>query len=158
MVCALVLLHADGVLAASVNQTLNLSAQVNSRAKIVLNVNAINFVDFVGDHWDVIPANENPVAISASARAGNSSIITLTFLASGDLRSTHRTIPISQITWTATGSGYQNGTMSRTTPRTVGTWTGAGSHTGALSFFFDVRPSDQTGDYTSNGTFTLTAP
>jgi hypothetical protein len=158
LICALVLFQAEGSLAASANQTLNLSAQVNSRAKIVLNVGAINFVDFRSDNLDNLPANENPVAITANAKTGNNSTITLTFLASDDLRSPTRTIPISCVTWTATGAGYQSGTMSKTSAQTVGTWTGPGSYAGALSFFFDTKVPQAADSYTSSGTFTLTAP
>ncbi len=158
MVCVLVLLQADGLLAATANQTLDLSAQVNARAKIVMNVNAIKFVDLIGGNLNIIPASENPVAITANARTGSNSPVTLTFLASGDLQSPNQTIPISKVTWTATGTGYRNGTMSRTAAQTVGTWTGSGSYAGALSFTLDLTGNDKTGDYTSSGTFTLSGP
>jgi hypothetical protein len=158
MVCVLVLLQADNLLAAAVNQTLNLSAQVNSRAKIALNVNTINFVDFIGEFEDTIPANENPVPITANARTGSNSTVSLTFRANGDLKSGNRSIPINRVTWTATGAGYQNGTMSWKNAQTVGTWTGSGSYAGSLSFFFDLRSDYKTGDYTSSGAFTLSVP
>jgi hypothetical protein len=158
LICALVLLQAEGSLAASANQTLNVSAQDNSRAKIVLNVGAINFVDFSNDNLNNLPANENPVAITVKVKTGNNRPITLTFLASDDLRSPTRTIPISNVTWTATGAGYQSGTMSKTSAQTVGTWTGPGSYAGALSFFFDTKVPQAAASYTSSGTFTLTAP
>jgi hypothetical protein len=152
------LLQVEGPLAANANQTLNLSAQVNSRAKIVLNVGAINFIDFSSDNWDSIPANENPVAITAKAKTGRNSTVTLTFLASDDLRSGHHTIFISNVTWMATGAGFQNGTMSKTSAQTVGSWTGPGGYAGTLSFFLDTHVPQAADTYTSSGTFTLTAP
>lgn len=158
MVCALVLLQAGDLLAANANRTVNLNAQVNTQAKITLNITSINFVDFISDNWDSIPADENPVTITAKARTGSSSTVTLTFLASGDLKSSKQTIPISRVTWTATGNGYRNGTMSKTSAQTVGTWTGSGGYAGTLSFFLDTHVSQDAGTYTSSGTFTLTAP
>lgn len=158
MFCALVLLQAEGVLAATANQTLSIAARVNSQAKITLNVGAINFIDFSSDNWDSVPANENPVAITAKAKTGSNSTVTLTFLASDDLRSSHHTIPISRVTWTATGTGYQNGTMSKTSAQTMGTWTGPGSYAGTLSFFLDTHVPQAADTYTSSGTFTLTSP
>jgi hypothetical protein len=94
LVCVLVLLQADDLLAATADQTLNLSAQVNSRAKIALNVNTINFVDFIDEPQNIIPANENPVPITASARTGSNSTVSLTFLAHDDLKWDKWTIPI----------------------------------------------------------------
>lgn len=158
MICALVLLPAGNLLAASANQPLNMSAQVSSQAKIALNVSAINFVEFFNDNPPNLPADENPVAITIKAKTGNNSTVTLTFLASGDLEEPHHTIPINLVRWTATGAGFQNGTMSKTTSQTVGTWTGPGSHAGSLSFFLDLSAPQATGTYTATGTFTLTAP
>ena len=68
------------------------------------------------------------------------------------------TIAISNVTWTATGTGFRAGTMSRTTSQLVGRWTGSGTRTGTLSFFLANSWSYATGNYTQRVTFTLTAP
>jgi hypothetical protein len=157
LLCALVLTLCHDLHAATANTVVTVSARVNSQAKIILSTNALNFVTFYHEFEDIVTANENPVSITAKARTGSSSTVTLTFLAADDLRSTHQTIPISNITWTSTGDGFQNGTMSKTTPQTVGRWTGAGSHSGTLSFSLQLT-NQNSAEYTSSGTFTLIAP
>jgi len=153
-------LGASELFAATATGSLTVNARITSHAKITLDRDTINFVDLTQEFDASIPANENPVNITAKARTGTSSPVTLTFLAADDLRSDvwWKSIAISNVTWTAMGSGFHNGTMNKTSAQTVGTWTGPGSHAGTLSFFLKNSLFYFTGSYQSSGTFTLTAP
>jgi hypothetical protein len=77
--------------------------------------------------------------------------------AADELRSGLNTIPASQVTWTATGAGFTNGTLSSVSAQIVAAWTGSGVHTGTQSFFFRNLWSYATGTYTVTITFTLSA-
>jgi hypothetical protein len=85
----------------------------------------------------------------------------ITVLASGDLSSGLATIPVSNITWSATPSPpFQSGTMSAITAQRVAGGFGNvnPSRTGYLSFFLANSWSYDVGTYSAVFTFTLTAP
>ena len=86
----------------------------------------INFPDADPDTVPSIPATENPVQVTANVTTGNNKTVTLTALAQGDLVSGSNTIPISNVTWTASGNGFSAGTMSKSAAQQVGRWTGTG--------------------------------
>ena len=79
-------------------------------------------------------------------------------MAQGDLISGSNSIAISNVTWTASGSGFSGGTMSKSTSQSVGQWKGSGTYTGTLAFFLRNSWSYASGNYTQRVTFTLTAP
>ena len=95
-----------------------------------------------------VPGVPGPLVITVKARATLNATIRLSVLASDDLRSGVRTIPASNITWTATGVGFVPGTLNRTTPQTVGSWIGSGVRTGSQSLFFGNVWTHPTGTYT----------
>ena len=147
----------------AVQQTgpLAVNMAVNARAKLTLGVAAINFPDADPDATPSIPATENvvPVSVTAKVRTGASSTATLTHRASGDLSAgSGITIPIGNVTWTATGAGYVAGTMSSSSNVSAGSWTGSGSYGGTFSYFIVNSWSYTTGNYTVSTTYTLTAP
>ena len=152
------LLTAMPVFAVNTTQPLTVNMAISARAKLTLGVNAINFADADPDTSPSISATENPVSVTAKVRTGASSIATLTHLASGDLTSGSNTIAISNVTWTATGSGFVAGTMNRTTAQSAGSWTGSGSYSGTFSYSIVNSWSYATGNYTASTTYTLTAP
>jgi hypothetical protein len=84
--------------------------------------------------------------------------VTLTCLAEGDLTAGANTIAISNVTWTATGTGFVAGTMNKTTAQSAGSWTGPGARSGTFSFSLANSWSYDTGSYTAAITYTLTAP
>ena len=132
---------------------------VNERAKLTLGVAAINFADADPDTTPSIPATENAVSVTAKVRTGVSSTSTLTHRASGNLSAGPGiTIPITNVSWTATGAGYVAGTMSSSSNVPVGSWTGSGSYSGTFSYFIVNSWSYTTGSYTVSTTYTLTAP
>jgi hypothetical protein len=144
--------------AQTVNVPVNVNAPLASSAQLTLSPTVINFSDADPSTVPSIPANENPVQITASAQTGLLQVVNLRALAQGDLVSGSNTIAISSVTWTASGSGFRAGTMSRSSSQLVGQWLGPGTRTGTLSFFLNNSWSYATGNYTQRATFTLTAP
>lgn len=85
----------------------------------------------------------------------------LSVLADGDLVSGPSTIPISNVTWTATQAPpFQNGTLSRTTAQTLagGTGTLNPGKTSTMTFSLVNSWLYDAGTYTQTLTFTLSSP
>jgi hypothetical protein len=78
--------------------------------------------------------------------------------AGGDLDSGTDTIAISNLTWSATGTGFQAGTMNKTTAQTLGNWTNSGQQSGSHTYTLPNSWSYSTGTYQATITYTLTAP
>ena len=138
-----------------VNLTVN--ATVSARAKLTLGESAINFVDADPDSGP-IAATENPVSVRAQVRTGAASLATLTCLSGGNLVSGGDSIPIANVTWTATGTGYVAGTMSSTLAQSAGSWTGSGDYTGTFSYSLANSWDYEIGTYQATVAYTLTAP
>ena len=138
--------------------TMNVNVTINARAKLTLSTNTINFPDADPDAMPSIPASENAVTVTVKVRTGYSSSATLTHQAAGNLASGSSTIPIGNVTWMATGSGFSSGTMSSTTAQTVGAWTGSGTQSGTLNFSLANSWSYTVGTYSVSSTYTVTAP
>lgn len=140
-------------------QTANgtLSASVNGLARLSLSSAGITFPDADPDTVPTIPASQGPIAVTAKARTSVNGAVTLTVLAADQLRSGLDTIPAANVTWTATGPGFTPGTVSATTPQTVGAWSGSGVRSGTQAFLFRNLWTYATGIYTLTLTFTLTA-
>ena len=134
----------------------DVGATINARAKLTINSTTITFPDANPDSVPNIAALENPVSVTSSARSNFT--VDLTVLVSGDLTSGSDTIPITNITWTRTGTGYRIGTMNRTTPQLAGRWTGSGNRNGTFSYFLVNSWSYAKGSYTATAIYTLTAP
>jgi hypothetical protein len=139
-------------------QTVTLSTNIASRAKLQFGMLAMSFPDASPDSVPSNPANVNPLSVTSSARTGSSQTDTLTCLASSDLVSGTNTIAIGNLTWTATGTGYLPGTMNRTTAQTAGSWTGSGQQVGTFSYFLANSWSYIVGNYSTSINYTLTAP
>ncbi len=138
---------------------LTVNMAVSARAKLTLGASAINFPDADPDTTPSIPANENPVTVTAKVRTGVSTTATLTHRSSGDLTAgLGITIPISNVSWTATGAGYVGGTMSSSSNVPAGSWTGSGIYSGAFNYSIANSWTYATGNYTVSTTYTLTAP
>jgi hypothetical protein len=146
------------VLAAVDNQTLTINAQVAARAKLVLAPTTINFPDADPDVTPSISATENSVNVLSNVRTTAVGLSTLTCQADGDLASGGDIIAISNVTWSATGTGYVGGTMNTATAQSVGTFTGSGAHVGDLDFFLANSWAYNVGNYTQTVSYTLTSP
>jgi hypothetical protein len=145
-------------LAASDSKVLTINATVAARAKLTLAPTTINFPDADPDVTPSIPANENSVIVLASVRTSSAGVSTLTCLANGDLNSGANNIAISNVSWTSSGAGYVNGTMSKAAAQSVGSWTGSGLNVGNLDFSLANSWAYNVGSYTQTVTYTLTAP
>jgi bacillithiol biosynthesis cysteine-adding enzyme BshC len=140
------------------NAVVDVEAPLASSAHVTLSPTAISFPDSDPNAVPSIAATQNPVTVTASATTGAGNTVTLTVLANGDLVSGSNTIAISNVTWTASGTGFVAGTLNKSTAQPVGHWTGSGTRTGSLSFFLKNSWSYATGSYSQTATFTLTAP
>ncbi len=143
--------------AGTVTAVVTVDAPLASSAKLTLNPLAISFANADPDAVPSISANI-PVQVTANVSTGVNQTATLTALAQGDLVSGSNTIAISNLTWTASGTGFVAGTLSKSTAQSVGQWRGSGTRTGTLNFFLKNSWSYATGNYTQKVTFTLTAP
>jgi hypothetical protein len=144
--------------AASLSQTVSASANVATMAKLALTPASLVFPDADPDLLPAIPSSNGPVTITAKARSSPGSPVTLTMLATDDLRSGMETIPISALKWTATGSGFLAGTASRSSSQLVATWGNSGARTGTQAFTLDNAWERATGTYSVSLVYTLTAP
>jgi hypothetical protein len=156
---ALVLMALPGASwgAGTVTAVVTIEAPLASSAQLTLNPLAISFPNADPDAVPSISANI-PVQVTANVSTKKNNTATLTALAQGDLVSGSNTIAISNVTWTASGSGFSGGTLSKSTAQSVGQWQGSGTRTGTLNFFLKNSWSYATGNYTQRVTFTLTAP
>lgn len=154
---ALALTVADGA-AAQEAVSATLSSSMPPLARLSLSANNLNFPDADPDLVPQIPSSGGPITITAKARAQSGGMVTLTVQASDDLRSGVDILPVSLITWTASGPGFINGTMSRTSAQLVATWVGSGVRSGTQTFRFENRWTHPSGIYTVSLVYTLTAP
>ena len=142
---------------AAQTSTATLNASINSVARLSVSSAALTFPDADPDTVPSIQASQGPITVTAKARTSPNGTVTLTVRASDELRSGVNTIPASNITWVASGTGFGNGTLSATSAQAVATWTGSGVRTGTQTFFFRNIWSYATGTYTVTITYTLSA-
>jgi hypothetical protein len=134
------------------------SSNMPPLARLSLSANNIAFPDADPDLVPQVPSSGGPITITAKARAESNALVTLTVQADDDLRSGLSVLPASLISWTATGPGFVNGTMSRSAPQLVASWTGSGVRTGMQTFQFANRWTHASGIYTVTLVYTLSAP
>ena len=135
-----------------------LSSNMPSLARLSLSSNNLSFPDSDPDLVPQVPSSGGPITIIAKARAERNGLVTLTVQAEDDLRSGVSVLPVSLLTWTASGPGFVNGTVSRTNAQLVGSWVGSGARSGTQTFRFENRWTHPAGIYTVTLTYTLTAP
>ena len=138
--------------------TSTFSANLGGIAKLSFSSNALSFPDADPDTVPLIAAGGGAITITAKARASLAATVTLTVLAADDLRSGVDTIPASALTWTGSGAGFINGTVSRATPQVVASWTGSGIRTGTQTYRFQNSWSYRTGTYSVSLLYTLASP
>jgi hypothetical protein len=127
-------------------------------ARVSFSTTSITFPDADPGATPLVASVPAGVTISARARLPRNSQVTLTLQSTDDLRSGVTVLPASLITWTMTGAGFSNGTLSRTTPQLVGRWTGSGVRTGTQNFRFENRWTHPTGVYSTTLVYTLASP
>lgn len=127
-------------------------------ARLTFDTAAVSFPSADPDSVPQINAVENPVTIEVTVRAGNPTITDLTTLSSGDLQSGVDVIPIDRVSWTAQGSGFTSGVLSKDDPQPVGQWFGKRvDAVGSLSFRLQNSWSYATGSYSQTVVYTLVA-
>lgn len=140
-------------------QPMTINYSVSARAKISVTPSTINFPDSNPVLVPQVSATENPVQVTVKFRKDPSAAVTATLIAQGGpLTSGGNTIASSNITWTASGSGFVGGTLSSSTPQAVGSWSASGAYTGNLTFRLNNLWTYATGTYTGSITYTVTAP
>ena len=135
-----------------------ISSNVTSLARISLSSNSLAFPDADPETVPQVPSSTGPLSITARARAPRNGLVTLTVQVSDDLRYGVSVLPASLITWTATGPGFVNGTLSRSTQQLVGSWTGSGVRIGTQDYRFQNSWYHAPGTYTVTLVYTLTSP
>lgn len=130
---------------------------MNAKAKLTLGLAAITFADA---DPDVTPLYTSaPVSVDVKARTTAAGNVVLTVLASGDLDSGSSTIPVTTLTWAATGAGFTaSGANNSTAAQTLGQWSGSGNPSGSHTLSLPNLWSYNTGTYTVTLNYTLTAP
>lgn len=156
---ALMLLFVNSsILAATGTANLTINATVSARAELALAPTTINFADASPTTTASVPA-DNPVAVTARVRTGRATAATLTVAATTDLVSGSDSIPISNVSWTASGAPFIAGALNLTTPQSAATFgNGSGLFTGTYNFALANSWNYNTGSYTATVTYTLTAP
>jgi hypothetical protein len=144
--------------AASTSNNVTVSATVAATAKLTLGATTVSFDDKDPDTVSSIAANEGAISIVAKGKTSAGSDITLTLQAADDLKSGSDIIGIGNVTWTASGTGFAAGTMSKSSAITVGSWANSGNRTGSVSFALANSWAYATGNYSVTATYTLTAP
>lgn len=154
---AAVLMFSSSVYAQSTaNSTLTVSASVAARAKLSLGTGSIAFADADPDTSPTLTSAA--VSVDVKARTSTAGSVTLTVLASGNLTGTGGTIPIANLSWSASGGGFVAGTANATTAQSVGTWAGSGNRAGSQTFSLINSWAYNTGNYGVSLAYTLTAP
>jgi hypothetical protein len=156
LLAAAVLLSVTPVVAQTRTATVNVS--INSVARLTLASTSVTFPDSSPDIVPFVPGLPNPLSITVKARLTPNASLRLSVLANDDLRSGTRTIPASNITWTAAGAGFVAGTLSRTTSQSVGSWVGSGARIGSQSLLFRNLWTHPIGTYSLTMTYTLSSP
>jgi hypothetical protein len=135
-----------------------LTVTVGGLAKLSFSTNAISFPDADPDTTPKVPSSPPAIVITAKARATRLAVVALTVSTTDDLRAGVSTIPASEISWTASGPGFVNGTLKRAAPQMVASWSGSGVYTGTQQYAFANRWSHPTGNYSLTLTYTLSSP
>ena len=143
--------------AAAQASTATISANIATGADLTVSTASVAFPDADPDLLPLIPST-GPITITAKARATRGEQVLLTVQANDDLRSGVTVIAASSITWTASGAGFVAGTLSKSTPVTLATWTGSGIRTGTQQLYFRNLWTHPTGTYTVSILYTLSAP
>ncbi len=157
-------LLAGNVNAVTDGKALTATATVTSTAKLDLGgATTLTFPNADPDTSATISATEGAINVTAKAKTGSSSSVTLEVRSSGgssgDFASGTDTIPISNLKCTGTGAGFVAGPTAMTNAnQTAASWTGSGNRTGTQSFALTNSWSYATGSYTATITYTLTSP
>jgi hypothetical protein len=145
-------------IAATATKSLVIKAKVEKLAKLTVDTNTITFPSMDPDETKQIPAVQNDIKVIVKARTETTSPVSLNVVADGDLVSGPDIIPVQNVTWQATGTGFMAGTLSKISFQTAGSWKGSGVREGTFRFFLNNNWNYQRGEYQVTITYTLTTP
>lgn len=131
------------------------SATAGLTATLTLGVTSVNFPSASPATTPSIAANENPISVTVKTTGAAS--WSLTVLANGDLVAGADSIAINNVTWTATGTGFVNGTLSKTTAQTLASGSGNTNQTATQSYFLANSWNYVSGSYSQTVVYTLVA-
>jgi hypothetical protein len=116
-------------------------------------------INFASSDPDTVPVvTAAPIRVSYIAAGTRRNPWTITVRAEGDLIAGAATIPIANISWTATPAPtFRNGTLT-TVAQTLATGSGINVERGDVTFRFVNSWSHPVGNYTQTVTFTLSSP
>jgi hypothetical protein len=117
---------------------------------LTLGSSQVRFSDADPATTAVISSTDNP--ISMAVKFGGQGNWVLTVLANGDLSAGANRIPISSVSWNASGAGFVSGTLSKSQSEVVAS--GTTDRSGTLSFRLNNSYSYPTGSYSQSLTFT----
>jgi hypothetical protein len=151
---------AGETLAVTKQVPLTIKAEVKNLSKLELDSTTVTFEvgSLSPDDSPLINSSPSQLSVTAKARTGAKTNVTLTVLATGDLVSGSEIVPINNVNWTASGPGFTGGIMDKISPQPIGSWVGSGIHPGRISFQLANRWEYAKGDYAITTVFTLTAP
>ena len=141
----------------SASKTLVIKANIDKVAKLIVDTNTVTFPNVDPDEGKQVPAVQNDIKVTVKARTGRSSPVNLNVVADGDLTSGSDTIPVQNVTWQASGSGFLSGTLTKFSVP-AGSWTGSGVREGTLRYYLNNSWNYQKGEYQVTVTYTLTTP
>lgn len=153
LVCILLLAWSGlalGQLLAQSTASLGVTVQVARRFRIEISTSQVSFTRSSSTGVpQTIPANEGRFDLTVKTNNDYSSYTNVWFQVSSDLldSATGYTIPVERISWQAEGSGFYSGQLSKAVPALVARFTGPGSFTGYLYFFFAEDPNMAPGAY-----------
>ncbi len=157
------LLITGSAFAASDIKNLTVTANVGSTAKLTLGATTLTFPDSDPDGTPLITATEGAITVTAKAKTAAGNPVTLTVRSSGgssgDLVSGPNTIPIANLSWTGTGTGFVAGPTSVSNiNQSAGSWPVSGTYSGTQTFSLVNSWAYAVGTYTATITYTLTSP
>lgn len=135
---------------------INVQVNVNARAKLALGAATITFAD--ADPDVVTTYTSSAISVDVKARTTGGGAVNLTVQAAGNFANGSATIPLSSLTWTATGAGFQAGTTDSAAPVTLGSWTNSGNRSGTHTYSLPNSWSYATGTYQVQLNYTLATP
>ena len=153
---AVILMSSSAYAQTTATAGLNVTVTVAARARLTLGAPSLTFAD--QDPATVPTLTAAALTVDVAARTAPASNITLTVLASQNLTSGSNTIPVSTLSWTASGAGFAAGASSTATAQSVGAWTGPGARSGTQTYSLPNSWTYAVGTYTTTLNYTLTAP
>ncbi len=101
---------------------------------------------------------DNPIHIRVVLSVPHDQVVQLRVQANGDLfNSKGEIFPISNIAWHASGQGFQDGILSKSSSQIMATWVGPGIYEGIVNYYL-LKSIPHSKDFTQTVTYSLVMP